>query len=243
MKNNKQITGSKIVEHLINIVVLDYIKKVLKPFPNIEHIDLILDIDEENDKYNIKYNRRQREKQYDNITLLIYINNTNNISNIKEQFLNYLNNKLTNKSNILKDGTISSLYPIYGKYKSNNKLVQINHIIVNDKNEYEFRKNYSNMSKERQLLYTNIIDKCTDILVGKTKSIFKYKLLPDSISYYIIKPNIDKSNIDKQCIWKSNDWNKVLDLLDETLGEDYDIDNMSLDEIIHHMERCKFIQR
>lgn len=235
MKNNKQITNSKIAEHLVNYVVLDYIEKVLKSFQNIINIDLILDIDE-----NTNTHRRQREKQYDNITLLIYINNDNDISNIKEQFLYHLNNKLKNKSIIIKDGIISSLYPMYGAYKSNTKLVQINHIIVNNKNEYEFRKNYLNMSKERQLLYTNIIDKCTDILIGNTKSIFKYKLLPNSISYYIIKPNIDKSNIDKQCIWKSNDWNKVLDLLDETLGEDYDIDNMSLDEIIHHMEKMQF---
>ena len=57
MKDNKQITSSKIAEHLVNIVVFDYINKVLKSFPNIEHINLILDIDEENDKYNIKYNK------------------------------------------------------------------------------------------------------------------------------------------------------------------------------------------
>lgn len=235
MKDNKQITSSKIAEHLVNIVVLDYINKVLKSFPNIEHIDLILDIDEDNDKYNIKYNRRQREKQYDNITLLIYINNTNNISNIKEQFLCHLNEHLINKSKILENGIISSLYPIYGKYKSNIKLVEINHIVVNDKNEYEFRKNYLNMSKERQLLYTNIIDKCTDTLVDKTKSMFKYKLLPNSISYYIIKPNGDK-----QCIWKSNDWNKVLDILDETFGEEHEPDDMTINEIVHYMDKMYF---
>ena len=234
MKDNKQITSSKIAEHLVNIVVLDYINKVLKSFPNIEHIDLILDIDEDNDKYNIKYNRRQREKQYDNITLLIYINNSNNIYNIKEQFLCHLNEHLINKSKILENGIISSLYPIYGKYKSNIKLVEINHIVVNDKNEYEFRKNYLNMSKERQLLYTNIIDKCTDIL-GETKSMFKYKLSPDSISYYIFKPNGNK-----QCIWKSNDWNKVLDILDETFGEENEPDDMSIDEIVHYMDKMQF---
>ena len=230
MKDNKQIINSKIPEHLVNILVIDYVNKILKSFPNIINVDLILDIDE-----NTNTHRRQREKQYDNITFLIYINNTtNDIFNIKDQFLYHLNERLTNKSNILKDGTISSLYPMYGSYKSNSKLVQINHIIVNDKHEYEFRKNYLNMSKERQLLYTNIIDKCTDIL-GETKSMFKYKLSPDSISYYIIKPNGDK-----QCILKSNDWNKVLDILDETFGEDNDPDDMSIDEIVHYMDKMQF---
>ena len=61
---------------------------------------------------------------------------------------------------------------------------------------------------------------------------FKYKLLADSLSYYIIKPNGDK-----QCIWTSNDWNKVLDILDETFGEDYDPDDMSLDDIVQHMRK------
>lgn len=226
MSENKQ--SIKIAEHLINNVVIEYANKILKSFSHIDNVDLILDVDEKEPKH------RQREKYYDDITLLIYVKNDNNINNIKELFVSHLNNLLKHKCNIENNSIVSSLYPIYGSYKSDTKLVKINNIIVNNKNEYEFRKNYLSLSKERQSLYTNIIDKCTDML-GETKSMFKYKLMPDSISYYVIK-----SNGDKQCIWTSNDWNKVLDILDETFGEDYDPDDMSLDDIVHHMRKMQF---
>lgn len=226
MSENKQ--SIKIAEHLINNVVTDYVNKILKSFSHICNVDLILDIDEKEQKH------RQREKYYDDITLLIYIKNNDDINNIKELFVSHLNNLLKYKCNMDNDGNVLSLYPIYGAYKSDTKLVKINNIIVNNKNEYEFRKNYLNISKERRSLYTNIIDKCTDIL-GETKSMFKYKLMADSLSYYIIKPNGDK-----QCIWTSNDWNKVLDILDETFGEDYDPDDMSLDDIVQHMRKMQF---
>ena len=226
MSENKQ--SIKIAEHLINNVVIDYVNKILKSFSHICNVDLILDINEEKSKH------RCREKYYDNITLLIYIKNNDDINNIKELFVLHLNNLLKYKCNMDNDGNVSSLYPVYGAYKSDTKLVKINNIIVNNKNEYEFRKNYLNLSKERRYLYTNIINKCTDIL-GETKSMFKYKLMPNSLSYYIIKPNGDE-----QCIWTSNDWNKVLDILDETFGEDYNPDDMSLDDIVQHMRKIQF---
>lgn len=222
MSENKQ--NIKIAEHLINNVVIEYFNKILKSFPNIVNIDLILDIYEEEPKH------KRREKYYDSITLLIYIKNNNDINNIKELFILHLNELLKNKSIINDDGNVLSLYPIYGAYKSDTKLVKINNIIINNENEYKFRKNYLNMSKERQLLYSNIINKCTDI-IGETKSMFKYKLMSDSLSYYIIKPNGDE-----HCIWKSNDWNKVLEIFDEIFEEKYNIDEMTLDEIVHYIK-------
>ena len=238
-KNNKQIKGSKIAEHLVNIVALDYIEKVLKPFSNTCDVSVILDMDEKYKEYKTYKNdaspRRKREKQYDNITLLIYIKNDMlSLERIKTNMFYYLSEKLQNEIKISDNNIIIGLYPMYGSYKSDTKLVQINHIITNDKNEYGFIKNFLNLSKERQELYVNLINKSTDIFSG-AKSMFYYRLKQNLLSYYVIKPDGKET-----LVWTSHDWNKVLEILDEILIDVCNVDNyvnnMILDDIKYHLK-------
>ena len=105
---------------------------------------------------------------------------------------------------------------------------------TNDKNEYGFIKNFLNLSKERQELYVNLINKSTDIFSG-AKSMFYYRLKQNLLSYYVIKPDGKET-----LVWTSHDWNKVLEILDEILIDvcnvDNYVDNMILDDIKYHLK-------
>lgn len=234
MKNNQQqYTITTIPEHLINFILKDYLSGTVRRFPHFGNVHLILENKDEKE-----YKHRQREKHYNNITLLIYVkNNISNINDIRKLFQLHLVERLKNKNNIKlkEDGTVSCLVPLYGSYKANTKLVEINNIILNNKDDYNFIKNFMSLSKERQSLYMNIIEESTDILNETENSMFKYKLNKDSLTYYIVKPDGTT-----QCIYKTNEWNKVLEIFEELLGSEYDINEMTLDEIIIRYQEVKY---
>lgn len=236
------IGGSRIKrEDFINIVKF-YEENVLRNFRNYK-------------KYNItgSFNNNLNKYDFGDIDLIIYIDApTENITNIKKEFQSYLNS-LSDKITIpfKKGKRIGQKSQLFGQIvtcaipiNNTENYVQIDNIITNNEDIFDFQYNFLNLDAPKQALlmgltrvYSNksYLDNILNSLnindsQHNLNNIYKYEyeyefvLSPKGISLRKVYLNDNMKEINHTVIWKSYKWEDLKIILNKVnISDDYEM--------------------